>query len=229
MGLSLETLQESSSGFKELDSGGDTGFKIQDYVAKVALRPAAGSDAAQSLELKLQYSDEESDETYVGLTLDDFRADPLRRYRGSQVDELNVEHWTYQATHRIDFTDRLDLTTIAYHTETERAWYKLNDVRNAADTGYTSLSAILEDPATYATEFAAIVGEPGTSSAVGALQGAQQQSRVLRDRRADGARLLVRGLGRRAPARGLGPLPRGRGGPLPERRPLPDGRRADAR
>ena len=62
----------------------------------------------------------------------------------------------------------------------------------------------------------------------GRAAGAQQQSRVLRDRRADGARLLVRGLGRRAPARGLGALPRGRGGPLPERRPLPDGRRPDA-
>jgi Fe(3+) dicitrate transport protein len=61
LGLSLETLQESSSGFKELDSGGDTGFRIQDYVAKLALRPAAGADVAQSLELKLQYSDEESD------------------------------------------------------------------------------------------------------------------------------------------------------------------------
>ena len=47
VGLSLETLQESSSdGFKELDSGGDTGFRIQDYVAKVALRPGAGSDAS---------------------------------------------------------------------------------------------------------------------------------------------------------------------------------------
>jgi Fe(3+) dicitrate transport protein len=170
VGLSLETLQEGSDGFKELDSGGDTGFKIQDYVAKLALRPAAGSDASQSLELKLQYSDEESDETYLGLTLDDFRANPVRRYRGSQVDEINVEHWTYQATHRVDFTDSLDLTTIAYHTSTERAWYKLNDVRNAANTGFASLSAILENPANFPTELAAILGEPGTSSAVGALR-----------------------------------------------------------
>jgi Fe(3+) dicitrate transport protein len=170
VGLSLETLQEASDGFKELDSGGDTGFRIQDYVAKLALRPAAGSDAPQSLELKLQYSDEESDETYLGLTLDDFRADPLRRYRGSQLDEMNVEHWTYQATHRIDFSERLDLTTIAYYTKTERAWYKLNDVRNAANTGFSSLSAILENPATHPTEFAAILGEPGTSSAAGALR-----------------------------------------------------------
>lgn len=170
VGLSFETLQEKSDGFKELDSGGDTGFEIEDYVAKVALRSNAGADYQQSLEFKIQYSDETSDETYVGLTLDDFRADPLRRYRGSQLDEMNVEHWTWQATHRIDITDRLDLTTIAYHTQTERAWYKLNDVRNAANTGFTSLSAVLENPVLYATEYAAIVGVPGTSSAAGALR-----------------------------------------------------------
>ncbi len=170
VGLSLETLQEKSTGFKRLDSGGDTGYRIQDYVAKLALRSADGADLPQSLELKLQYSDEASDETYLGLSLDDFRADPYRRYRGSQVDEMNVEHWTYQATHRIDFSERLDLTTIAYRTETERAWYKLNDVRNAADTGFTSISAILDGPATFATEYAAIVGAPGTTSAAGALR-----------------------------------------------------------
>lgn len=170
VGASLETLQERSTGFKELDSGGDTGFRIQDYVAKLALRPAAGSDAAQSLELKLQYSDESSDETYLGLALDDFRDDPYRRYRASQLDEMNVEHWTYQATHRIDFSDRLDLTTIAYYTETTRAWYKLNDVRNAANTGFSSLSTILGNPAAFPGEYAAIIGEPGTSSAAGALR-----------------------------------------------------------
>jgi Fe(3+) dicitrate transport protein len=170
VGVSLETLEEGSDGFKELDSGGDTGYRIQDYVAKVALRSKADADLAQALEFKVQYSEEASDETYVGLTLADFRADPYRRYRGSQVDDLDVEHWTYQATHRIDFSDRVDLTTIAYYTQTERAWYKLNDVRNAADTGYTSLTSVLEDPATFATEYAALVGAPGTSSAVGALR-----------------------------------------------------------
>jgi len=170
VGLSLETLQERSEGFKELDSGGDTGFRIQDYVAKFALRSQAGAGRPQSLELKLQYSDENSDETYLGLALDDFRADPYRRYRASQLDEMNVEHSTLQATHRIDFSDRLDLTTVAYYTNTERAWYKLNDVRNAADTGYASLTAILGNPTAFPVEYAALVGEPGSSSAPGALR-----------------------------------------------------------
>ncbi len=112
-GASLETLQEASDGFKELDSGGDTGFRIQDYVAKLAFRSKAGAAMPQSLELKLQYSDEDSDETYLGLSLDDFRADPYRRYRASQLDNMQVEHQTWQATHQVDFSDDIGLTTLA--------------------------------------------------------------------------------------------------------------------
>ena len=170
VGASLETLQESSDGFKELDSGGDTGFRIQDYVAKLALRSKDGAAMPQSLELKFQYSDEDSDETYLGLSLDDFRADPYRRYRASQLDNMQVEHQTWQATHQVDFSDDVGLTTLAYYTNTQRAWYKLNDVRNAADTGYTSLTNILSNPAAYPVEYATLVGEPGTSSAPGALR-----------------------------------------------------------
>ena len=170
LGMSLETLQEGSDGFKQLDSGGDTGFRLEDYVAKFAVE--SGTDAAreQSLELKFQHSEEDSDETYLGLTLDDFRADPYRRYRGSQVDDLEVDHDTMQATHRIHFSDRIDLTTIAYRTDTSRTWYKLNDVRNAANAAFVSLSSVLADPSAFAAEYAALVGEPGTSSAAGALR-----------------------------------------------------------
>ena len=170
VGASLETLQESSDGFKELDSGGDTGFAIQDYVAKLAFRSQVGAARPQSLELKIQYSDEDSDETYLGLAPDDFRVDPYRRYRGSQVDNMQVEHQTWQATHRIDFDDRVGLTTLAYYTKTQRAWYKLNDVRNATDTGYSSLTNVLANPAAYPVEYAALVGEAGASSAPGALR-----------------------------------------------------------
>lgn len=169
-GWSVETLQEHADGFKDLDSGGDTGFRLQDYVAKLAFRSAPGASRPQSLELKLQQSDERSDETYLGLALEDFRRDAYRRYRASQLDRIDVDHRTLQATYRIDLTDRLDVSAIAYQTQTERAWYKLNDVRNAADTGFTSLSRVLADPASFPVEYAALVGLPGTSSAPGALR-----------------------------------------------------------
>jgi Fe(3+) dicitrate transport protein len=170
LGWSLETLQEESDGFKRIDSGGDTGYRIQDYVAKLALRSTAEAAVAQSLELKFQHSEEESDETYLGLTLDDFRSDPYRRYRASQLDDMDVTHETIQATHRIDFGEHFDLTTIAYRTDTARAWYKLNDVRNAANTAFVSLANVLADPAAFPLEYAALIGTPGTTSATDALR-----------------------------------------------------------
>jgi Fe(3+) dicitrate transport protein len=160
LGAMVELLRESSDGFKELDSGGDTGFEIDDVVLRFGLRTAPGAALAQSLEFKLQHSEEVSDETYLGLTLGDFNANPLRRYRGSHADVMDVEHDTYQLTHRIDFTPNIDLTTIAYRTETSRVWYKLNDVRNSANTGWVGISAVLDDPTTFATQYAILVGDP---------------------------------------------------------------------
>jgi Fe(3+) dicitrate transport protein len=157
----IEGLHELSDGFKELDSGGDTGFEISDVVARLGVR-----NASQWLELKVQHSEESSDETYLGLTLADFNANPYRRYRGSQLDLMDVEHDTYQLTHRIDFGPNLDLTTIAYRTDTARAWYKLNDVRNSADTGWVGIAAVLGDPSAFAEQVEILVGEPGFTSSL---------------------------------------------------------------
>lgn len=166
VGFMFETFQDATTGFKRLDSGGDTGYRIEDYVARLAIDSRPGARVDQSLELKLQSSTERSDETYLGLTLDDFRTDPYRRYNGSQADVMDVEHRTLQATHRIDLGAGFDLTTLVYRTDTTRAWYKLNDVRNAADTGFTGISEILDDPTTFANEFAAL----NQNSAAGALR-----------------------------------------------------------
>jgi len=164
----VEGLVERSDGFKDLDSGGDTGFEISDAVFKLAIRSAPGATFPQTFELKHQRYDETSDETYLGLTLADFRDRPFRRYRGSQEDVMDVEHTTWQATHRIELTDWLDLTTVAYRTETSRAWYKLNDVLSGG--ALRSISSVLNDPATYAEGYATLVGAPGYTSAANALR-----------------------------------------------------------
>ncbi len=168
VGLMLETLQEQSDGFKKLDSGGDTGYNIEDYVGKFSLRSTAGAQYNQSLEFKAQRSNEVSDETYLGLTLDDFRASPRRRYRGSQADQMNVDHETYQLTHYIDFGNRVDLTTMAYTTATKRSWYKLNDVLDGGSL--RSISSVLNDPTTFATAYQTLVGANGFVSADDALR-----------------------------------------------------------
>ena len=67
-GFLVETAQRRSDGFKDIDrSSRDTGYDIQDYMVKLAWE-----GERQSLLFKGQYSEETSDETYLGLTDRDF-------------------------------------------------------------------------------------------------------------------------------------------------------------
>ncbi len=147
IGILAETLQDRTDGFKTVDGGGDTGYKVQDYVGKLAFRSKAGSGLRQAFEFKVQVSDEHSDETYLGLTPADFAANPYRRYAASRLDQMNVDHKTFQATHRVDFDNNTNLTTTAYYTDTARAWYKINDVRQTGAPGWTSISNAISIPA----------------------------------------------------------------------------------
>ena len=159
LGISVETHQARSDGFKVLDNGGPTGFSTQDYVGKIGLRSNESAGLQQSLEFKFQYYKQHSDETYLGLSQDDFAVMPNRRYAGSQRDEMDVEHYTYQLTHDIDFGAGWGLTTVGYITRSQRVWYKLHDVRNAAGSN-RSPAAVLADPTApdNATAFAYLSG-----------------------------------------------------------------------
>jgi Fe(3+) dicitrate transport protein len=166
-GAMIEGLYERSDGFKRIDSGGPTGFRINDFVAKAGLRT---SDGRHIVEFKYQTYDERSNETYLGLSLADFAAAPDRRYNASQRDVMNVGHDTYQLTWRSRFGEALDLTTVAYRTDTARSWYKLQDVRNAANTGWSSLADVLANPPANAIQFADLVGAAGFTGRAGALR-----------------------------------------------------------
>lgn len=163
----IEGLYEHSDGFKRIDAGGETGFKISDMVAKLGLR---STDGAHALTFKYQRYSERSDETYLGLSLADFAADPDRRYNGSQLDQLNVAHETFQLTHDWQISDRVRMTTIAYRNDTSRSWYKLQDVRNSTDTGWASLRSVLADPAANPLQFADLEGQAGFTGRAGALR-----------------------------------------------------------
>lgn len=166
-GALAEGLYEHSGGFKKIDIGGDTGFEITDWTVKLGLR---STDGRHALEFKYQNYDETSNETYLGLTLADFAASPYRRYNGSQADVMNAKHKTYQLSHRFDISPNVNLTTVAYRTDTARAWYKLNDVRNTADTGWVSISSVLENPDANPLQMADLIGAGGFTGRAGALR-----------------------------------------------------------
>ena len=131
-----------ADGYKELDGGGDTGFEKQDVMFK-ANYDLSNAQFSQMIELKLGYSKEVSDETYLGLTDDDFSANPNRRYVGSQLDLMDWNHQQFQLTHFIA-NDDFDVTTRLYRNDFERSWNKINGFKGGQVN--RSLQEILADP-----------------------------------------------------------------------------------
>jgi Fe(3+) dicitrate transport protein len=151
-GYLVETFQMATTGFKDLDGGGDTGFDLQDYVAKVRFNSDANADVYQQLQLKAGYYEQDADETYLGLTREDFGKTPMRRYAASQNDKVNITQQQYSARHYIELSEKADVTTTAYYNGTDRRWNKLDSVNG------NSLSAVLDTPQLYQDSYAFLTG-----------------------------------------------------------------------
>ena len=151
-GWMLETYQIASGGFKSIDGGGDTGFKVNDYVGKLRFNTGATTRMYQELEIKFGKTNQTSNETYLGLTDEDFKNDSKRRYAGSQRDVFYGDHEQYQVRHLIVLSNSLDLTTVVYRNNFKRNWYKLQSVSGVA------ISRILDDPDRYTSELAIVRG-----------------------------------------------------------------------
>lgn len=159
-GFLLEGVRQETDGFKRLDGGGDTGYELDELLAK--LRYATDRDARwyQELELKLGYTDQLSNDTYLGLTDADFAATPLRRYAASRLDNIDVEHKQAELRHYASLGAGLDLTSVVYWNESARNWYKLEQVAGRG------LAAVLADPAAFAAEYAWLTGATSPDDAL---------------------------------------------------------------
>lgn len=129
LGVLIEGINMQSDGFKELDGtdingNADTGFDKNDIMAKFRYDLTTG-DISHTFGLKLSYADEKSNETYLGLTDDDFYQSPNRRYAASQSDLMDWEHQQVQFTHFMQ-TKSFDVTTHVYRNDFKRSWFKIN-------------------------------------------------------------------------------------------------------
>ena len=121
-GFLLETVQRESNGFKAIDrSHGDSGYDIQDYTAKLSF-----DQGPHHLLFKAQYSEEISNETYLGLTDADFAKTPNRRYGISSIDQMDNSHKGFSLAYGFDVNSDVTLNAVAYRNEFKRDWFKLN-------------------------------------------------------------------------------------------------------
>lgn len=160
-GYSFEYLNFNSDGFKNLPDGSNTGFDKNDFVAKFRLNTRPENSIRQALNFKFQYSDEVSNETYLGLSQDDFQAKPFSRYAGSQDDKMTNDHIQFTVSHELEFSKNFRVTTDGYYNGFSRNWYKLNDVVFNGDK--VGISSIVDNPQTYPDHFAIVNGSANSN------------------------------------------------------------------
>ena len=125
-GFLLETHQWRSDGFQRIDnSNNDTGLNVADYTLKLAY---ADTDSPHALELKLQYTDQDSNQSYLGLSDADFRKNPSRRYALSQLDNIETTHSQAILRYRFAPSEALSFTATAYNNRHERTWFKTEGI-----------------------------------------------------------------------------------------------------
>ncbi len=122
VGFLVETHQWGSDGFQNVDNNTtNTGLSLQDYMLKMSYAP---SNSRHSVDLKFHVADQGSNQSYMGLTETDFRADPYRRYGLSALDGIRTQHDQQILTYRFQTSDTASLSVTVYNNEHYRNWYK---------------------------------------------------------------------------------------------------------
>ena len=143
-GAVIQYLKLKSDGFKELPNHQNTGFNKNDVLAKFRIQSKATSKIYNALEFKFVYADEDANETYLGLTENDFRTSPFMRYAGSLKDNITTKNNQLAIAHTFKTSNYFSITSTFYRNNFSRNWYKLNDVRLNGNT--YSIADILENP-----------------------------------------------------------------------------------
>ena len=155
-GYMIEYLNFNSDGFKSLGNELNTGFDINEITSKIRFKSSEKAKIKQSTELKFHSYDEISNETYLGLTENDFENDPYLRYPGSEKDKMDAEHIQFLLTHELSFSDKFKITTNAYHNGFKRNWYKLDDV--VFENNSQKISKVISDPENFSGHISILKG-----------------------------------------------------------------------
>jgi Fe(3+) dicitrate transport protein len=127
VGWLLELHGEHSDGYRDVDgSSQNTGYDLVEPMLKLFWEPDTA--LKQRLEFKVGYSNFNANETYTGLTDDDFDDDPDRRYASTRYDDFSSEQWRTYLKWVAEPSDALRIESAVYLNTFRRNWDKLSAV-----------------------------------------------------------------------------------------------------
>ncbi len=140
-GFLLEAHQWQSDGFQTIDrSSNNTGLEVSDFTAKLSYAP---NSSPHAVELKLQLANQDSNQSYLGLTDADFAGDAMRRYGLSELDNIETEHEQVILRYSYDVSATLSLSATAYNNTHYRNWFKTEGIDlqgSASEADYSRTS-----------------------------------------------------------------------------------------
>jgi len=132
-GYLFEIHHDENDGFKKLDFlNNSTGYSKTDLMAKLRYKSSLMNVFPNAIELKFSSTNELSDETYLGLTENDYSIDPYRRYSSSQNDQMKADHMQFSLTNSIQLNKNSNLALVLYRNDFKRNWYKLSKVNGTS-------------------------------------------------------------------------------------------------
>ncbi|MCY4523305.1 MAG: TonB-dependent receptor, partial [Halobacteriovoraceae bacterium] len=120
----VDATRLSSDGIKTLPDNNPTGFTKNDIMLKLGWPLYR-----HNFDLKISYANEQSHETYLGLTESDFTSSPYSRYAASANDLMDWNHYQVELRHRYNFSN-LVLSSGIYHHRFDRKWSKISGFRD---------------------------------------------------------------------------------------------------
>jgi len=180
-GFIVEGIYLSTQGFKERDGDygrGNTGFQRGELMVSGFVNNDLASHAFNRLSVKFVGSRETSNQTYLGLTDEDFAADPNRLYTSSQLDNMQWWRAAIDLTHNLAVGDHILLETTGYWRNFNRTWERLNQFRDG-----TQLLEVLTQPTTPPLDsyYLVLTGEQNSPSVSGGTDA--QDLMVIRNQR----------------------------------------------
>ena len=129
-GALVEVHEHSSDGFDSIANvGGDTGFDKSDLMIKA--RYSSGNHTVTFKRVDLE---EDSNQSYVGLSQASFMANPRMRYGATAYDKMMNDGEQTSLTYVGDF-DNFDVVFTSWQNDYHRDWFKVSDFNNDKEHG----------------------------------------------------------------------------------------------
>lgn len=157
--IGLAINQSGASGFKEYNGKAAGGYLLRDGYLKIGHH--LDEKDMHHLELVIGGTQERSNQTYLGLNLNDALKFPQKQYLGAMNDSMFMDRLMGRFSYTLNLKKGWFRTDI-YRHQINRNWYKLDKVNSG--NGAVGIANILMDPSKYAQEFAAIDGRGGDSA-----------------------------------------------------------------